>query len=554
MRIFKMLLAAARGLLLAAALASLAYGAASIFLLSAINDALRSLPEGVGRGVALFAVLALVMVLAQTTASVLFMRLSQRTQANLRWYIFQRVTSAPYRRVEEVGEGRVQALLADDTANVSAFFVGMPVLIGNTVTVLGGLSYLAWLSPQTFLIACAVLAVGVAGYHLNHRKVLRYLRQAGDDQDRLFRRFQSMSAGGKELKLNRDKCATFEQETASAIEAVRHNRAMGLSLFSVSASWGRFMFFVLIGFTLFYPAYAGAFDPTVATGYVLVFLYIMAPLENLLNNIPLFNNAKVSAARIEKLADELVNTESPAHRDWPAAEVRLTNVTHSYFREREEDLFTLGPINLRLRAGEVVFLVGGNGSGKTTLAKLLVGLYVPEGGQVAMDDVPIDDGNRDAYRQCYSAVFSDFHLFDSLIGLPPEGLDAKANEWLRKLHLDHKVTVSDGAFSTRALSQGQRKRLALVAACLEDRPFLLFDEWAADQDPTFKEVFYRDVLAELRARGKGVVVISHDDRYFALGDRIIRMENGQIVQSADVADRAPERAPAEAALLGELSA
>ncbi|MFD4838274.1 hypothetical protein ACFWP0_12265 [Achromobacter sp. NPDC058515] len=106
MRMFKMLLAAARGLLLAAVLASLAYGAASVFLLSAINNALRTLPEGRGRGVALFAAMALLMVLAQTTSSVLFMRLCQRTQANLRWYIFQRATSAPYRRVEQVVERR----------------------------------------------------------------------------------------------------------------------------------------------------------------------------------------------------------------------------------------------------------------------------------------------------------------------------------------------------------------------------------------------------------------------------------------------------------------
>jgi putative ATP-binding cassette transporter len=79
------------------------------------------------------------------------------------------------------------------------------------------------------------------------------------------------------------------------------------------------------------------------------------------------------------------------------------------------------------------------------------------------------------------------------------------------------------------LSQGQRKRLALVTAMLEDRPFYVFDEWAADQDPQYKEIFYGELLPALRARGKGVVVVTHDDRYFRLGDRVLKLEEGRIV-------------------------
>jgi putative ATP-binding cassette transporter len=104
---------------------------------------------------------------------------------------------------------------------------------------------------------------------------------------------------------------------------------------------------------------------------------------------------------------------------------------------------------------------------------------------------------------------------------------------LKRLHLDHKVQVNDGAFSTRDLSQGQRKRLALVVAYLEDRPFYVFDEWAADQDPAFKDVFYQVLLPDLRARGKTVLAISHDDRYFHLADRRIKLEDGQIVENVE---------------------
>ncbi|HYQ84679.1 MAG TPA: hypothetical protein VEP28_11855, partial [Rubrobacter sp.] len=125
-------------------------------------------------------------------------------------------------------------------------------------------------------------------------------------------------------------------------------------------------------------------------------------------------------------------------------------------------------------------------------------------------------------------VYSDFCLFESLLGLERPDLDQQAHRYLAKLHLDRKVTVKDGVLSTVALSQGQRKRLALLTAYLEDRPIYLFDEWAADQDPAFKEIFYHQFLPELRARGKLVFVISHDDRYFGVGDRLIRLEEGRL--------------------------
>jgi len=138
------------------------------------------------------------------------------------------------------------------------------------------------------------------------------------------------------------------------------------------------------------------------------------------------------------------------------------------------------------------------------------------------------------YRQHFSVVFSDFFLFENLLGLNSNKLEADANKYLSQLQLSHKVQVKDGALSTIDLSQGQRKRLALLTAFLEDRPFYVFDEWAADQDPLFRDVFYLQILPELKARGKTVLVISHDDRYYYLGDRLIKLDYGQIERDADL--------------------
>src|SRR5439155_7728360 len=142
----------------------------------------------------------------------------------------------------------------------------------------------------------------------------------------------------------------------------------------------------------------------------------------------------------------------------------LMGVTHSYHHEKEDSNFVLGPMDLSIQAGELVFLVGGNGSGKSTLAKMVAGLYPPESGKIRLNGKPVTDENRDDFRQLFSAVFSDFYLFDSLLGLESGDLDAQAREYLQHLHLSHKVKIQDGALSTTALSQGQRKRLALLTA------------------------------------------------------------------------------------------
>ena len=208
--------------------------------------------------------------------------------------------------------------------------------------------------------------------------------------------------------------------------------------------------------------------------------------------------------------------------------IELRGVTHSYQHEKDDSQFVLGPVDLTFRPGELVFIVGGNGSGKSTLAKIITGLYPPEKGNVFFNGCPVTNANRDDFRQLFSAVFSDFHLFDSLLGLRAVSLDHRAKDYLEQFHLDHKVEIRDGRLSTVDLSQGQRKRLALLTAYLEDRPFFLFDEWASDQDPQFKDIFYTQLLPELKARGKAVVAITHDDRYFVFADRVIKLDYGRL--------------------------
>jgi putative ATP-binding cassette transporter len=363
-------------------------------------------------------------------------------------------------------------------------------------------------------------------------RAIRHLDAAAEEQDRLFGYFRSLTDGAKELRLNRDKRRTFYDDVlGKSIETVRRERTFGMSLFIGSASWGNFLIYAFIGMVLFVLVGDVPDRALIMTGFALVFVYMVGPLEALLLNIPRANMAQASAARIDEITRTLSASEVQVD-SLPSSLLRsivLQGVLHRYYHEQSDELFTMGPIDLDFRPGQITFLVGGNGSGKTTLAKLLVGLYPPEKGRVLLNGMAVDETNRDHYRQLFSTVFSDFHLFDRLLETGRPDLDKEGNRLLGKLHLHNKVKVKDGAFTTLALSQGQRKRLALVVAYLENRPFFVFDEWAADQDPVFKEVFYREVLPELRAMGKAVLVISHDDRYFHLADRLLRMESGCLV-------------------------
>ena len=534
-----------RALLAAATVASVARGVCSVLMVSQITSALAA-GGAASAGMAWrFGLTVLALWLSHMVCNVLFERLSHRTHANMRRLIAERVMNADYVRLEHTGPARIQSVLAEHSTNVAAFFVSVPAILTNAIVVCGCMVYMALLSWQVFGIAVVVVGLGMLGYHWAHLHAIRHLRGASVEQDLLFGHFRAMTDGAKELRLNRRKRILFGAEVLDrSIESVRRQRTLGMSIFVASSSWGNFLMYAFIGLVLFVLVGDVPDRARVMTGFSILFIYMITPLEILLMNLPRANMAKVSAARIAEVMAALKSNETAPATALDATSatrlhsLRLQGVVHRYYHEQHDDFFTLGPVNLEFGPGELVFLVGGNGSGKTTLAKMLAGLYPPDQGTLALNDEIVDDANRDRYRQLFAAVFSDFHLFDRLLETGHADLDEEGNRLLRNLYLHHKVQLKDGAFTTRSLSQGQRKRLALVVATLEDRPFFIFDEWAADQDPLFKKVFYHDVLPGLRAAGKAVLVITHDDQYFHLADRLVKMESGQVVFDGVPADAA----------------
>ncbi|HET7462018.1 MAG TPA: cyclic peptide export ABC transporter [Longimicrobium sp.] len=514
-------------------LAGVASGACNALLLALANTALHTAhPWTEPRLLWGFTALALLLPGTRALSAYLLTTLGQRTVVELRNSLSARMLQAPLRELEELGSPRLLAALTQDVANVVAATTAIPLLSVQAAIVLGCLAYLAWLSPLAFGAVLVALAIGVVTYQVPVNRSNQLLRAGRELADHLYDHFRAITGGIKELKLHAPRQQTLLRQLDGTGRTLTGITVRTQTLFSAAAGWGQMVIFGLIGVTVFLLPALMPVSSAALTGYALILLYMMTPLELLLETIPTLAQAQVAFGKIEKLGLDLgaapaALPAAPAGAErWTRVELR--GATHAYHREGEDQPFTLGPIDLALTPGEIVFVVGGNGSGKTTLAKLMTGLYAPESGDVRVDGVPVTAATRDAYMQRWAVVFSDFFLFDSLLGIDTEGRDEAAAAYLRRLQLDHKVRVEGGRLSTTALSQGQRKRLALLTAYLEDRPIYLFDEWAADQDPVFKKVFYLELLPELRARGKTVVVISHDDHFFGVADRVLKLDYGRL--------------------------
>ncbi len=463
-------------------------------------------------------------------------RFAKGTAYSLRIQLSRGILASPLRDLEAIGSSRLMASLTDDIPKIVAALFNLPNLCINTAIVLGCLVYMGWLSWILLLTVVGIFTLGGLGYSVLAQRADKYYMLARDSWTLLLKHFHALVDGSKELKLHRQRRETFfSQNVQATAAAVARDRIAATTNYAIAENWGELLVFVVIGLLIFnLPNFQGA-TTEVLTGYVIVILYMIHPLQFVLNTYPVISQAEIAIDQLGELENLLTakiseNDAPPlANSTLPWKKVDLINVTHTYHRERENSNFTLGPIDLKLNPGEIVFITGGNGSGKTTLIKLISALYAPESGEIIFDGQPVSNQNRDYYRQHFSAVFSDFYLFDGLYGLDRPGLDAQAREYIAQLQLDHKVQIKNGLLSTTELSQGQRKRLALLTAYLEDRPIYIFDEWAADQDPQFKDVFYLQLLPELKSKGKTVLVVSHDDRYYYIADRLIKLEDGQLI-------------------------
>lgn len=522
-----------RTVLLSAA-ASLLSGVCNVYLLAMVSNAINKmtqLPAGYG---VRFLALLLITLASTVIAQVLSVHLTAAFATKMRMQLSNAIMESPLRTLEEIGSPKLIAALTQDAGSIAQAALQVPQFGMNIAIILGCLVYLAIVFLPAFVAMLLIIPVSVAIYLVVEYFAVRFHSLERESWDHLVKHFQMLVSGMKELKLNRARRINFfTEKLARTSRLAQRYGVRGAAIYIAITSWSNLLCFAAIGVIAFVLPRMGMLNRSALVSSALVALFLRIPVAGLIDSLREFNRASVALRKLRKMRLPWDTPQPPNEGPWHLAErwqtIELLDVKHGYHSADEMGSFVLGPVSMTLTPGRMIFITGGNGSGKTTLAKLIVGLYGPESGVVKVNGRAVHEDERDRYRQHFSAIFAEYALFEDVVAEDSTSLHSMTEHYLQLLHLDHKVRLCQGAFSTTDLSSGQRRRLALVHAYLEDRPVYLFDEWAADQDPVFREIFYRDLLPDLRGKGKAVIVISHDDRYFHLADEIMRLENGKIV-------------------------
>lgn len=484
----------------------------------------------------------------------------------LRTQLVKQIMDTPLTQIDQVGSSRLLASLSADIQSITVAFVRMPELVQGVILSVAVALYLGWLSLPLLLIVLVGIGLNIWISLVLVRHVYVNLTEIREINDLLYEDYQAIIEGRKELTLNRHRAEQlFSQEFIPHAEAYK-GKIIKADTYHLSAlSWSNIMMFALIG-VIFAVAQQFNISMAVATTFSLTVLFMQSPLLKAVGAYPNLQTAQVALSKIQSLQlasykeGFLIEATALQSNAAPWQSLRLHNVSYHYGLNQPQgqdgetalsqtnNITTaalentptniLKNINFELTRGEVVFLIGANGSGKSTLAKVLTGLVAPTQGSMTLDNHLIDEHNRLAFNQLFSAIYSDNHLFSQLIGAQGQTPDADlVRAWLQRLALHEKIELNEGRLSTVKLSQGQRKRVAMLLAVAEQKDILLLDEWAADQDPVFRRTFYQQLIPELKALGKTLFIISHDDAYFEHADRLLMMKDGELIELKDEARR-----------------
>ncbi|WP_258104792.1 cyclic peptide export ABC transporter [Marinoscillum sp. MHG1-6] len=463
-------------------------------------------------------------------------RLSEEAVLDLRKMVSEKILKVSFQSME-MERNKLFTILTNDITTISNGVNRLPNVITAISMILGCVVYMGFISIELFGMFAVLLVIAFFFYKMPMNAYRWRIRESRGIQNQLFGYFEALIYGLKELALSKNLRKSFKEDVLfPACEDQRDYNMNARIRLTFISKWGEMLLLLGLGAMLFVVFSLGVSSFESFGEFLTVALFLIPALQRFSNFLPQLGKVNVALEQIEEVGFTLDQYSEPEHEDIVFVEkegeplVSLREVTFSYFHADEKKFFQLGPISLDINRGEIVYLIGGNGSGKSTLAKVLCGLYEPETGQRYYGGNEIDSTNIDEYREHYSAIFFDFYLFEHLHHVKSDFWREKAQKYLELLELDRKVKIEDDKLSTTSLSTGQRKRLVLLLSLLEDKPMYLFDEWAASQDPYYKNVFYKTILPDMKAMGKTIFVITHDEQYFDCADRILLLQEGKLVK------------------------
>lgn len=512
-------------------------GAGLIALISELFSKSESLSrDELLRGSMALALVVVLMVVLDILARYLLTSHTAQIHRDLHFNFAQQILARRLRDIEKIGVARLITIYTEDMAMVGAASLSIAGVGTSIFVVIGCLGYLLWISPGMLVSVLLVIITASFAYKAMHEHSINLARESMHQRDIHVNQFKSIVHGIKELKLNFERRKHYvRQEFFPTLEAHKVAHVRSSFIFSLGNAWTQIVYFGFMITALLYIVLTSE-SPAVLGPFLIVALFMRSYTTTIMNAIPVWSRAGVALERLSQdgfstipLDGKLNKPETQLVPEGEKLQLEVTDLMYSYRNESDDRNFTIGPLNLTLNSGELIFVVGHNGAGKTTFAKLLSGLFENETGLIKCNGTAITAELQSSYQELFSVIFTDPFIFEQLIIsdeflTSADGVNARIDQYLEKLQINNKVTVNSNRLDSTDLSHGQRKRLALLMASLENKQILIFDEWAENQDPAFKEVFYRELLPELRDSGKLVVVISHESQYFDVADRVITLK------------------------------
>jgi cyclic peptide transporter len=518
---------------------SLGSGGANAAIIFLVTNALFN-TRGLFYQLYYYGVAFLLYIVGRKVLQTKLIKLSMQIIFDLRLKLVEKICYTSYQKFEKMESGRVLATLGDDTGQIGNSANVLIQIITGSITSLGAFIYLATIAFWATVVTLSVVITIASLYYYVSRKTVVYFEEGRSTQNTYMQLINGLIDGFKELSLQFNKRLEYKKDIEANCHEFQYKISLAFIKFVNAFLVGESLLLVVLGIVGFgIPRFFPDISTFTLMGFVMVLLYLIGPVTIILNSIPAIQRIKVSWNRVKQFMEDVpqnidlndvkqLNSNNKVVKSFEARGLEF-----EYEAKKDEDTFKVGPIDLDAHQGEIIFIIGGNGSGKTTLGKLLTGLYIPDKGTIKLDNKAVNNYQLGEY---FSAVFSDYHLFEKLYNVELTGREDEVYHYIKLLRLEEKVVLENNAFSTIDLSGGQRKRLALLQCYLENNPIYLFDEVAADQDPEFRKFFYRNLLPKMKEEGKIVIAITHDDHYFDAADKIIKMDMGKIdfLEKADV--------------------
>lgn len=534
MRVLRLLIGSSKKLFIIATITSILTGLFSTLVIKTIHGAIQGDDFDELLFIEVFLGSWILYGLLSVISSYSISLLTQKIIHKLRVKLSNGILKSKF-EIMERNQQKMLPILTEDVKTIAYSIDRLPNVTTGLATVIGLLGYMIWYSPILTGATIITFFFIFLFTKITLPIVRKYADQARDHLTDLFEHFHGLVFGIKELALNKSSQNKFLDDFIIPTSDKQNKSYLKESVVSSIISRSTDMILLLGMAVLILFVFRTEFVTLNFFGeYLTLVLFTIAPLSTA---VGFFSGLKRMEVALEKVDDVGLKLNEdrreedglePLTKGKSNIAAKLVGLEHSYYHTDKDQHFAMGPINLSIEEGETLFVVGGNGSGKTTLAKLILGLYYPLSGFVEYYGQPVSSKNIFSYRGNFAAVFTDSYLFQTFLDVDPDYLLEHGNRLLKMFHLENKVKIENHGFTTKNLSAGQKKRLSLIIAILENKDIYLFDEWAANQDPLFKEIFYKEIIPYLKVSGKTQIVISHDDQYFDLADRVIKLQDGKL--------------------------